>query len=97
MARARVKKDMMVTIIAGEDLGHSGKVLEVDKKNGRVLVEGINLCRKAVRRTPDNPQGGIVEQEAPVDISNVMPQEEYNARRTKSSKAQETKQEEGNE
>lgn len=97
MARARIKKDMLVTVIAGADVGRSGKVLSVDRDADKVFVEGINVRRKAQRRTPDKPEGGIVEQEAPVHISNVMPQDEYNARREARGGAKNEKQEEGNE
>ena len=95
MARARIKKDMMVTVIAGADVGRSGKVLSVNSKSDKVLVEGVNVRRKAQRRTPDNPQGGIVEQEAPVHISNVMPEEEYNQRRQQRGGKTKANQEEG--
>lgn len=98
MARARIKKEMMVTVIAGEDVGRSGKILSVDRLNDKVFVEGINVRRKAMRRTPNNPQGGIVEQEAAIHVSNVMPQDEYEARRAKKAGgSKNAKQEEGKE
>ncbi|MFO7820547.1 MAG: 50S ribosomal protein L24 [Lentisphaeria bacterium] len=97
MARARIKKEMMVTVIAGEDVGSTGKVLEVDTKNDRVLVEGINVRRKAMRRTPDKPQGGIVDQEASIHISNVMPEDEYRQRRGQPVADKEQNKEEGEE
>ncbi len=68
----KIKKDDMVRIIAGKDKGRDGKVLSVDVKNGRVIVEGINMVTKHQKPSQANPQGGIVRTESPVDISNVM-------------------------
>ena len=68
----RIRKDDMVAIIAGKDKGKTGKVLEVFPENQRVLVENINLMKKAMRRTQENQQGGFVEREAPIHISNLM-------------------------
>ncbi len=62
----------MVTVIAGKDKGREGKVISVDVKNHRVLVEGINMVTKHTKPSMANQQGGIVQQEAPIDISNVM-------------------------
>ena len=84
MARAHVKKNDMVTVIAGADNGRSGKILSVDPVKQRVVVEGINRRKKAVRRSQDNPQGGIVEREFPIHASNVMLKEKYDARRGRS-------------
>ena len=71
MSKAKIKKGDTVKVIAGDDKGKEGKVLEVAPEAGRVLVEGINLVKKAMRQSEDNPQGGIVEKEAPIAISNV--------------------------
>lgn len=71
-SRTHIHRDDTVVVLAGEDRGKTGKVLRVYPKSGRVLVEGINLVKRAVRKTQDNPRGGIVEREAPVDASNVM-------------------------
>ena len=68
----KIKKDDMVRIIAGKDKGRDGKVLSVDVKNGRVIVEGINMVTKHQKPTQGNPQGGIVKCERPIDVSNVM-------------------------
>jgi len=95
MAKKRITTDTQVTVIAGEHRGQSGNVLSVDKENQRVTVEGINKQRKAMRRTTDNPQGGITEIEGPIHISNVMPTEEYEARRQrKTNSSQSDEQEE---
>ena len=67
-----VKKGDTVKVIAGKDLGTEGKVLSVDVKNHKVLVEGVNKITKHAKPSQANPNGGIVEKEAPIDISNVM-------------------------
>ncbi|MCI8725784.1 MAG: 50S ribosomal protein L24 [Hungatella sp.] len=66
----KIKKNDMVKIIAGKDKDKTGKVLQV--KDGRVLVEGCNMVTKHTKPSAANPNGGIVNQEAPMDISNVM-------------------------
>lgn len=68
----RIKKDDQVKVIAGKDKGKTGKVMIVFPKKQRALVERINLVKKAQRRTQQNPQGGIVEIEASIHISNLM-------------------------
>ena len=72
MATMKIKKDDMVQVIAGKDKGKEGKVLSVDAKNNKVLVEGVNIVHKHSKPSMQNQQGGIVHQESPVDISNVM-------------------------
>lgn len=67
----KIKKDDKVLIISGNDRGQSGKVLKVFAKTNQVIVEGINMVKRHQRPTQQMPQGGIVEQEAPVHISNV--------------------------
>ncbi|MCM1112909.1 MAG: 50S ribosomal protein L24 [Muribaculum sp.] len=68
----KIKKGDTVRVITGKDNGAEGKVLSVDVKNHRVLVEGINKITKHQKPSQGNPNGGIVEKEAPIDISNVM-------------------------
>jgi len=70
-----IRKGDVVQVIAGDarDHGRRGKVLNVDRKNQRVLVEGINLIKKHTKPSSQNQQGGIVEKEGPIHISNVMP------------------------
>jgi len=70
--KTRIQRDDQVRIVAGKDKGKSGRVLRVDRKSGRVLVEGVNIVKKAMRKKRENDRGGIVELEAPVHISNVM-------------------------
>ncbi len=59
-------------VMAGKDKGSKGHVLQVIKDKDRVLVEGVNIVQKRVKPTTENPQGGIIEKEAPIHISNVM-------------------------
>ncbi|MDE6435245.1 MAG: 50S ribosomal protein L24 [Lachnospiraceae bacterium] len=72
MATSKIKKDDLVQVITGKDKGKSGKVLSVDTKNNKVLVEGVNMVSKHSKPSMANQQGGIIEKEAPIDISNVM-------------------------
>ena len=72
MATMKIKKDDMVQVIAGKDKGKEGKVLSVDAKNNKVLVEGVNIVHKHSKPSMQNQQGGILHQEAPNDLSNVM-------------------------
>ena len=67
-----IKKDDKVKVIAGKDIGKIGKVLKVDRKKNRLLIEKINLIKRHAKPSAKNKQGGIVEGEAPVMISNVM-------------------------
>ena len=68
----REKQFMKIVSLARKDLGTEGKVLSVDVKNHKVLVEGVNKITKHAKPSQANPNGGIVEKEAPIDISNVM-------------------------
>lgn len=72
MATSKIKKDDLVKVITGKDKGKEGKVLSVDTKNNKVLVEGVNMVSKHSKPSMTNQQGGIIEKEAPIDISNVM-------------------------
>jgi len=68
-----VKKGDKVAVISGKDKGKTGVILEAYPKNNRVLVEGVNIVKKHAKPSQDNPQGGIISQEAPIHASNVMP------------------------
>ncbi len=68
----KIKKGDTVRVIAGKDKGKEGKVLSVDPKKNRVIVEGINMITKSQKPGAGAPQGGIINREAPIDISNVM-------------------------
>jgi large subunit ribosomal protein L24 len=72
MPKFSIKKDDQVKVIAGKDKGKVGRVLRVDREVGRVLVEGVNLARKAVRKKRQEDRGGIIDIELPIHISNVM-------------------------
>ena len=72
MSTLKIKKGDTVKVIAGKDNNAEGKVISVDGKNGKVLVEGVNMITKHTKPSQANPNGGIVQKEAPIDISNVM-------------------------
>ena len=72
MATSKIKKGDMVRVIAGKDKDKEGKVLSVDTKNSKVVVEGINMVTKHTKPSAQNQAGGIISQEAALDISNVM-------------------------
>lgn len=72
MAMSKIKKGDTVKVIAGKDVGAEGKVLSVDVKNSKVVVEGVNVVKKHTKPSMANQNGGIVEMEAPIDASNVM-------------------------
>ena len=63
----------MVEVIAGDHRGARGKVLRIDRRKNRVLVEGVNMVYRHVRPTRRNPQGGRVQKEASIHLSNVLP------------------------
>ena len=68
----KIKKGDTVKVIAGKDKDKEGKVIAVDKKDGRVLVEGVNMLTKHTKPSMANQNGGIVHQEGYIDASNVM-------------------------
>ena len=72
MSTMKIKKGDMVKVIAGKDKDKEGKVIAVDKKDGKVLVEGVNMLTKHTKPSMANQQGGILHQEGPIDASNVM-------------------------
>ncbi|MBZ0254182.1 MAG: 50S ribosomal protein L24 [Candidatus Methylomirabilis sp.] len=74
MARGRmsIRKDDTVIVIAGKDKGKTGRVLRVLRDKGRVVVERLNVVKRHSRPSAQNRQGGIVEKEAPLHLSNVM-------------------------
>ena len=71
MAKLHIKKGDTVFVNAGDDKGKTGRVLEVQPKKSRAIVEGINIVSKSTKPTAKYPQGGIVKIEAPVHISNL--------------------------
>ncbi len=67
-----IKKGDSVVVITGKDKGKTGKVLQAFPKKERVIVEGVNMIKKHQKPTQVNQQGGIIEKEAPIHVSNVM-------------------------
>jgi large subunit ribosomal protein L24 len=68
----KVKKGDTVQVLAGKDKGKQGTILRALPKEGRVVVEKVNIAKKAMRPTQSNPQGGIMSVEMPIQVSNVM-------------------------
>lgn len=68
----KIRRDDLVKVITGKDKDKSGKVLDVNTKTGKVIVEGCNMVTKHAKPSAGAPQGGIVNKEAAMDISNVM-------------------------
>ncbi len=68
----RVRKNDQVIVIAGNYKGKKGKVLKVFPENQRIIVEGVNFIKRHTRPSQQNPQGGIIEKEAAIHVSNVM-------------------------
>ena len=69
----RIRKGDMVEVIAGDHRGARGKVLRVDRRRGLVVVEGVNMVYRHIRPNRRNPQGGRIQKEAPIHLSNVLP------------------------
>ncbi|HMQ75417.1 MAG: 50S ribosomal protein L24 [Flavobacteriales bacterium] len=70
--KTHIKKGDLVKVIAGEDRGKEGRVLEVMRERNAALVEGLNINKKHSKPTTANPQGGIVDKEGPIHLSNLM-------------------------
>ena len=72
MSAIKIKKGDLVKVIAGKDKDKEGKVLAINKEANKAIVEGVNMVSKHMKPSMANQQGGIVSQEAPIDISNIM-------------------------
>jgi large subunit ribosomal protein L24 len=73
LVKVKIKKDDTVKVIAGRDKGKAGRVLQVDRERGTVLVEGVSMVKRHTRPNPSRQiKGGIAERESPISISNVM-------------------------
>jgi large subunit ribosomal protein L24 len=73
MAKAKIHKGDQVMVISGKEAGKTGKVMRVDPDKGRLVVERLNMMRRHTRPDPKkNPQGGVIEREGTMDVSNVM-------------------------
>ena len=70
--KLHIKKGDTVIVISGNYKGQKGNVLEVIREKSRAIVEGVNLVKKHTKPNAENPQGGIIEKEAPIHISNLM-------------------------
>ena len=70
--KLHIKLGDTVKVITGESQGQEGRVLDIDRKNLRAVVEGLNMVKKHMKPSASSPQGGIVEKEAPLHISNLM-------------------------
>lgn len=72
MERIRLKKGDIVAVVTGEDQGKTGKILRIDRKHGRVFIQGVNMQKKHTKKNPQaNQPGGIIEREGPIHPSNV--------------------------
>ena len=71
MKKFHIKKNDQVTVITGANKGAEGKVLEVYRKNDRALVEGVNMIKRHTKPSTEYPDGGIIEKEAPIHVSNL--------------------------
>lgn len=70
--KTKLKKGDMAIVISGKNRGKKGKILNVDLKKGRVVLEGVNQRKKFIRPNQDAPKGGVVNVEAPINLSNVL-------------------------
>lgn len=70
--KTKLKKNDNVTVIKGKDRGKTGRILAIDHRRGKVIVEGLNIMKKAMKKRSQNDQGGIKELERPMAIANVM-------------------------
>jgi large subunit ribosomal protein L24 len=81
--RFHVKKGDEVVVISGAEKGKRGKIIAVASKKSRVLVEGVRMIKRHMRKSQQHPQGAIVEREGGIHISNVMKADVYEARAAK--------------
>jgi large subunit ribosomal protein L24 len=82
MMKLHVKRGDEVVVLSGSQAGKRGKILEVNRHKQRAIVEGVNVAKKHVRKTEKNPQGGIVEREAPLHVAKLMLASRYDARKS---------------
>ena len=83
MAKFHVKKGDEVVILAGAEKGKRGKLIAVDPKSSRVIVEGLKMIKRHTRKSQQHPQGAILEREGTIHASNVMKAENFDARAAK--------------
>ena len=70
---SHIKKGDTVLVLCGDDRGKEGVVLKIDRKKNRAIVEGVHFVKRHVRPTQKSPQGGIIEKESSIHLSNLMP------------------------
>jgi large subunit ribosomal protein L24 len=92
MPKAHVKKGDEVVVIAGSELGKRGKILSVNLKKQRVLIEGVKMIKRHTKKNQQNPQGAIIEREGTIHISNVTSAAKFDARKGAEPAATETAQ-----
>jgi len=80
-ASFHVKKNDEVVVLSGTQQGKRGKVLQVLRDRNRVIIEGVNLIKKAARKSQEQPQGGIIEREGALHVSKVMLAADYDSRK----------------
>jgi large subunit ribosomal protein L24 len=83
MTRFHVKKGDEVVVIAGAEKGKRGKIIAVSTAKQRVIVEGVRMIKKHMRKNQNQPQGAIIEREGTIHISNVMATDKFDGRATK--------------
>ena len=83
MRSFHVKKNDEVVVIAGADKGKRGRIISVLGKKERVIVEGVHMTKKHMKKSQSNPQGKIVDREGPIHVSNVMKAEVFDTRAAK--------------
>ena len=71
MAKLKIKKGDTVYVLAGDDKGKTGRVLNILPEQGKAIVEGVNIVSKSTKPNAKAPQGGIIKKEAPIDLSNL--------------------------
>ena len=81
--KLHVKKGDEVVVLAGKERGKRGKIIAVNPKNSRVIVEGLQMIKRHTRKSQERPQGAIVEREGTMHLSNVMKAEAFDARAAK--------------
>jgi len=85
MPKFHVKKGEEVVVLAGKEKGKRGKIIAVLRKKQRVIVEGVQMIKRHMRKSQDHPQGAIVEREGTIHLSNVMRVDQFEARVAKRS------------
>jgi len=87
MQKVHVKKGEEVVVLAGKEKGKRGKIIAVNPKSSRAIVEGLMMIKRHTRKSQERPQGAIIEREGTIHTSNLMKAEEFDARAAKRSAA----------